>query len=450
MKNRTMRDTVIAGLTLFAMFLGAGNVIFPPYVGAMAGEKWPVAALGFIMTAAGLPLMGTLAVARLEGAPDKLCARAWPGMGVALNILILVMIGPLFAIPRTAATTCEMSVLPFLPQGISARTVYIAVSAVFFAATYLLSVAESKVMDAIGGVLSPLLVLFLLLSIMLSVARPIGVPGANTVEGSLFYYGFSSGYQTMDGIGSLVMSGAIAAFLAQKGYSREEGRNMLPRAAFIAAVMLGLVYAGYLWIGASGSEPLRGLSSRTAMLSRASLLLSGRFGQVLLALIILFACLTTSSGLTVTFAQYFSSLCKGRVRYRTLCAGVTAFSFAVSLMGVEGIIALAGPVLEAIYPLCIVLTALNLLGSRVRRDSAFRGALVGTLAVCAVLALQAVPFAAPYSKAIIERLPLGKSGFGYVLPALIGYAAGHIWGGRIRRRGTLLPPGRGGGQKKAA
>lgn len=428
MNNRKLRDTLLAGLTLFAMFLGAGNVIFPPYVGALAGDKWLLVALGFILTAAGLPLLGTLTIARLGGEPDRLCARAWPKMSVVLNILILVMIGPLFAIPRTAATTAEMSVLPFLPAGVDIKMVYMLVSGVFFALTYALSVSEGRVMDAIGGVLSPLLVLFLFVSIALSILKPIGIPAENMVKGGLLYYGFSNGYQTMDGIGSLVMSGTIAVFISQKGYGEKEGRGMLLRSAIIAALLLGIVYAGYTWIGASGSATLRGMDSRTAMLSQASLMLSGRYGQVLLALIIFFACLTTAAGLTVTFAQYFSHLSKGRLSYKLLCAIVVAVSFGISLIGVEGIISLSVPVLEVIYPLCIVLIVLNLMGGRIKSDSAFRGAVAGTLLVCAVLAMRAIAPLKPLGDRIMELLPLGSSGFGYVGPALIGFIIGQIVG----------------------
>lgn len=426
MGNRRLRDTVIAGLTLFAMFLGAGNVIFPPYVGVMAGEKWGIAALGFVLTAAGLPLLGTLTIVKLGGAPDKLCARVWPKMGMALNILILIMIGPLFAIPRTAATTTELSVLPFLPDGANVVMVSTLMSVVFFAITYALSVSESRVMDMIGGVLSPLLVLFLLLSIALSILRPIGSPDENLVQGSVFYYGFSSGYQTMDGIGSLVMSGTIAAFIAQRGYSSKEGHGMLWKAAVIAAVLLGSVYVGYAWIGASGSKSLQDLSSRTAMLSRASLMLSGRFGQLLLAFIIFFACLTTASGLTVTFAQYFNHLSRGKISYRLLCALVVAVSFGISLIGVEGIISLSGPVLEVIYPLCIVLIVLNLMGRRIKSDSAFRGAVAGTLLVCAVLAMRSIEPLKPLGDRLLAILPFGSSGFGYVVPALAGFVIGQF------------------------
>lgn len=427
MRNRKGRDTLIAGFTLFAMFLGAGNVIFPPYVGVMTGDRWIVAALGFVLTAAGLPLLGTLTIVRLGGSPDRLCSRAWPKLGTALNILILIVIGPLFAIPRTAATTAELSVLPFLPQSMDSSAALPVVSAVFFALTYFLSVSESRVMDAIGGVLSPLLILFLMISIALSIINPIAAPAESLMQNGIFYYGFSSGYQTMDGIGSLVMSGAIASFISQRGYGKKDGSRMLFQAALIATSLLGTVYIGYTWIGASGSGAgLRELGSRTAMLSQASLMLSGRFGQILLGLIIFFACLTTSSGLTVTFAQYFSQLSRDRLSYRLLCALVAAVSFIISLAGVEEIITLAGPVLELIYPLCIVLIILNLGSRYIKSDSAFRGAVAGTLLVCLLLAMSFIPRTKPLAERILAALPFGSSGFAYVLPALIGFALGQL------------------------
>lgn len=427
MEKRKLRDTLVAGFTLFAMFLGAGNVIFPPYVGAMVGNGWLLAALGFIMTAAGLPLLGTLTIVRLGGKPDRICSRAWPKMSAVLNVLILIMIGPLFAIPRTAATTVEMSVLPFLPNGVNVKIVSAVVAAIFFIITYMLSVSEGKVMDTIGRFLSPMLILFLFISIILSIVHPMGTPAENTVKGSLFYYGFSSGYQTMDGIGSLVMSGTIALFIAQRGYKEEEGRSILVYAALIAAALLGTVYVGYLWIGASGSEMLRAFSSRTEMLSYASLKLSGSWGQILLGLIIFFACLTTSSGLTVTFSQYFRNLSKERFSYKQLCLFVVLISFSISLVGVEGIIALSGPVLEIIYPLCIMLIILNMMGEKICSRGAFKGALIGTLIVCALLTIGKIPGFEETGANIINKLPLGANGFGYLPPATIGFIIGTIF-----------------------
>lgn len=433
MKKRQFLDVLIAGLALFAMFLGAGNIIFPPFVGVQAGSKWPLVGLGFLMTAAGLPLLGTLALAKLGGDSNRLCERAWPVMGKVLNTLIIIIIGPLFAIPRTAATTFELGLLPFLPENFPVKTVFFAVSAVFFLITWLLSQSEGKVLNAIGGVLAPILIVLLFASILLSILRPISTPSAPLLKEGFFYFGFSSGYQTMDGIGSLVMSGTIASLLFQKGYDKSQSRQLIAPIAFIAGLLLSAVYLGFLWIGASAGDTLSGIQGRTAMLSHAIGLLAGNYGRVLLAVIIFFACLTTSSGLVVTFANYFHRLLGGRVGYKTLVTLCTLISFALSLIGVEGIIRLSEPVLIVIYPICIVLVLLNLFSSRIRYDQAFRGALAGTMLVSLVLLLKLIPPVRPYAEAFISWLPLGSAGFGYLLPAVLGYAIGHFVASRQRR-----------------
>lgn len=430
MKKNFVRDSFIAGLTLFAMFLGAGNIIFPPYVGVQAGAKWYIAALGFIITGAGLPLLGTLTLSKLGGNADNICKRAWPIMGYILNILIIVMIGPLFAIPRTAATTCEMSVLPFIGEHLDKNTVFIVTSIVFFILTFLLSIAKSKVMDTIGGILSPLLVIFLLITILISIFKPIGQPTTEiAATGSIFYFGFSNGYLTMDGIGSLVMSGTIATFIIGKGYTQQETKKMLPRCALIAGVLLSFVYVGYNWIGASGNTVLKEFANnRPLLLSNASLMLAGKAGQILLGLIIFFACLTTSSGLTITFAQYFNQLSKGKLSYKALVIFTVIVSFAISLMGVEGIIKLSVPILEAVYPVCIVLIILHMLSRFVKKDEAFKGALIGTMLICPIIIMSNFDTTKEFAKNVLSFIPLGNDGFGYLLPAFIGYITGTLIG----------------------
>lgn len=439
MKKNLLRDTFVAGLTLFAMFLGAGNIIFPPSVGVNTGSSWLIAAIGFVITGAGLPLLGTLTLSKLGGNADNISKRAWPRMGSILNVVIIVMIGPLFAIPRTAATTCEMSVLPFIGSSLDSNTVFIITSFVFFLITYLLSISQSKVMDSIGGVLSPLLIVFLFITIALSIITPIGTPAKPLVEDSLFYFGFSQGYLTMDGIGSLVMSGTIASFILNKGYSKEETKKMLPKSALIAGILLSIVYFGYTWIGASGSQTLGALiNNRPLLLSSASLKLAGKFGQILLGAIIFFACLTTSSGLTVTFAQYFNKLSNGKISYRFLVIFAVVSSFLISLIGVEGIIQLSVPILEVIYPICIVLIALHMLGRFVKYDESFKGALIGTFLVCPLIALDKFPTLKNTFDHIINSLPLGKEGFIYLPPAFIGFVIGTLWGYMKKSKSTSL------------
>ncbi|NLX83863.1 MAG: branched-chain amino acid transport system II carrier protein [Clostridiales bacterium] len=420
------RDPLIAGFALFAMFLGAGNIIFPPYTGVHAGSSWLAAALGFVLTGAGLPILGAVAVAKVGGDSNELSRRFSITFGKVLNLLILIMIGPLFAIPRTAATTTEMSVLPFLPEGTSLPIAFAITSAVFFLLSFLLSISEGKVLDTMGGFLTPVMIVALTLLAILSFINPIGTPVQSTLTEAPFYYGFTSGYQTMDGIGSLVISASIAMLLAKKGYEGKEKHRILLIAALIAGTLLGLVYFAYTWIGASGSSFLQGITDRTVMLTTAVNRLAGVFGQAILGVIIFFACLTTASGLTVTFAQYVNKLSKGKLPYRMLVLGVTLFSFAVSLIGVEGIISLAAPVLEVIYPICIVLILLNLFDRFVKSDAFYRGAMLGTIAFSLILLLKYIPGLKDYANHIIKVIPLGGNGFGYITTALLGAAIGYV------------------------
>lgn len=423
---KTRRDTWVAGLALFAMFLGAGNIIFPPYIGVQAGSGWPMAALGFLLTAAGFPMLSALAVIKSGGNPDQLSRRFSLRFGQVLNAVMLLMIGPLFAIPRTAATTFELSLQPFLPADANMPLLMALTALAFFAVTYVLAVREGRFMDAIGGVLTPILVTLLVATIAISILRPMGSPAAPLLEENLIGFGFKGGYQTMDGIGALVLSGTITALLAGKGHDPAKSGAMLRRVVLIAGLLLGGVYLGYIWIGASGSQLLAGLTTRPQILATSMQQLAGPTGQVLLALVILFACLTTSAGLAVTFAQYFAQLTHQRVSYRSWVGIAVVVSFAISLLGVERIIALADPVLAFAYPLCIVLVALGLLGRAVRSDLAFKGAMIGALLFSLLALINNLCPGCHWAAVMLECLPLSGYGFGFLVPSVLGGLLGHL------------------------
>lgn len=433
MRNTRSRDRIVSGLMLFAMFLGAGNVIFPPYVGAQTGIHWGMAALGFLITGAGLPLLGTLAVAYAGGDSNKLCDRAWPILSKILNVIIILVVGPLFAIPRTAATTTEMSVMPFLPEGSNEKLIFVLVSASFFVITYILTRSSADGLDKMGSILSPLLVIFLFVTIIISIVRPIGIPVESVVTENLFYYGVRSGYQTMDGIGSIVLGGAVAYYIYNRGYQQKETVKLLSQSALIAGILLGSVYLGYIWIGASGSATLVQYTDRTQLLSQASLMLAGKFGQILLALIIFFACLTTSAGLVITTSEYFYEFFQRRISVKNLARIVILFSFVISLIGVEGIISLSIPILEVIYPLVVVLILLNIFSRFIKSDHAFKGALLATIFILPLYLMLTIPSTKTLAEAVKVKLPLGGTGFAYIPFALMGYFLGSLWG-RLKKK----------------
>ena len=149
------------GLMLFALFFGAGNLIFPAYLGQQAGESWLSAMTGFLLTGAGLPLLGVIAIG-YSGSRDvqALASRVAPWYGVAFAVALYLSIGPLFAMPRTATVSFEIAVAPFLNE--SQKTVGLAAfSVAFFGVAYWLSMSPGKLVDRIGKILTPILLLTL-------------------------------------------------------------------------------------------------------------------------------------------------------------------------------------------------------------------------------------------------------------------------------------------------
>lgn len=421
MSKNTTRDVFVAGLMLFATYLGAANLIFPPYIGVLTGQNWFIAAIGFLITGVGLPMLGLVALGMRDCDPNAISRRSWPWIAKLLNVIILIMIGPLFAIPRTAATTCEMSIFPFIPNGVDGKTIYIIASAIYFVLTYLITRKSADGLDKIGKILSPTLITFLFITIIISLLKPIGKPGIGAEQQQLLYFGVRNGYQTMDGLGSIVIGGTAVAFFLDKGYKKTEIDKLLPYSTLISGILMGLVYLGFIWLGASGGEQLSQYTSQhTLLLSNGMKLLAGNIGQILLATIAFFACLTTSCGLTIAFVEYFYDFFNEKLSKGFLTIFCVTMSFVISLIGVEGIINLAGPILDAIYPVIISLIILNVCDSFIKKDIIIKGALLGVIVLTPFLLLRNYAFSKSFADNIINMLPLGKDGFGYIFTAFIG------------------------------
>lgn len=196
------------GLMLFALFFGAGNLIFPAFLGQQAGSNWLSAMSGFLLTGAGLPLLGVIAIG-YSGSRDvqDLASRVTPWYGVAFAAVLYLAIGPLFATPRTATVTFEIGVTPFI--GPEHKTMALAIfSAFFFGVTYWLSISPGKLVDRIGKVLTPALLATIAVLVGYAAFNPMGELQA--AQGGFadrpFVTGVLEGYQTMDALASLVFA----------------------------------------------------------------------------------------------------------------------------------------------------------------------------------------------------------------------------------------------------
>ncbi|MDL0416223.1 branched-chain amino acid transport system II carrier protein, partial [Clostridioides difficile] len=195
-KQINFKDVIVIGFALFAMFFGAGNLIFPPYLGVLSGSSWLIAFIGFLFADGGLALLAVIAATKFNGDTSKMFSRAGKGLSIALGCAMVICIGPLLAIPRTAATTYEMGILPTIGSGISP----VIFSIVFFALVLVLTIRPSKVVDIVGAILTPALLIALAVLIVKGIVSPLGEIRDSSLIQNVFAEGITQGYQTMDAL----------------------------------------------------------------------------------------------------------------------------------------------------------------------------------------------------------------------------------------------------------
>lgn len=422
---------ITMGLALFATQFGAGNLIFPPFLGRETGSNWLIGFAGFFIMDVGLAALAIYSVvANREGTVDGVTNKLGAIPGKAFVSIILLLLGPIICIPRTSATTYEMGIKGLLP-GVPLW----AFSLLFFIVTAVLALNPSGVVDIIGKFLTPLLLLVMIVLIVLGIVNPIGAPIA-TKDLVPFQTGITNGYQTLDGIGGVTVTIILIIAAKKHGYTeRNEVKKLVAGADIISATLLGLVYGGLSYLGASTASDSHfdGLAQAPLLIAITNKLLGG-WGVIALAIIILLACLTTSIGLSSVIGDYFAGLSNGKVSYRTVVLVTIGFSFFMSNLGLDKIIALAAPILSAFYPPLIVLVIFALL------DKWITSKYVGGIAAYTVFFTSLLSvlhgFGLPFD--FIKLLPFTKLELGWVVPAIVGALIGFIYSATRRNKLNLL------------
>jgi branched-chain amino acid:cation transporter, LIVCS family len=432
--GKRANDVVIVGVALFAMFFGAGNLIFPPFMGLTAGGVWSIALIGFLITGIGMPLLGIMASARAGGSVEHLAGRVGPLFATVLSVVIILAIGPLLAIPRTCATAYELGVRPASPE--FSRAFF---SVIYFGLTLAFVFNRSAVVDKIGKFLTPFLVVTLGWIILRGVFYPMG-PVAEQALATPFASGFREGYQTMDALASVVFATIVIGALTFKGYkSTADQVKLTSLAGLIAATGLGLVYGGLMYLGATAAALYPPDVERTTLLIGIANTLLGGGGQLALGLAVGLACLTTSIGLTATVGEYFSRLSGGRIGYRTICVATAVFSGVFATVGVTTIVTVAVPLLVTVYPIVIVLIVLTMLHPLVVPRAIYIGGVAGAFATSIFEAFAAAGFPIAVANDVIAGIPLAAHGFAWIVPALLGMAVGAIFAVAGYGRGQTHP-----------
>ncbi|MGV6944443.1 branched-chain amino acid transport system II carrier protein [Sphingobacterium kyonggiense] len=420
------RDIITIGFALFAMFFGAGNLLLPPYIGIQIGDHVPLTILAFGLTGILLPFFGILSIVNSGEDFNDLGDRVHKNLAPILGSIIMLCIGPMIAIPRTAATTFEVGILPSFPD---AKPIW--TSIIFFAVTWALTIAPSKVVDIIGNFLTPLLLVLLIGLIVVGVLNPIAdYTHTDLNAGESFTLGFIDGYQTLDVLASVIFAGIIITASKAKGYKDIKSKNKVVIAAgVLAAVCLFIIYGGLIYLGArSGVEdPSMKRSELLIFISRSIL---GHYGTIAIAISIALACLTTAIALTSAIGTFFSDLTNNKLGYKVLVTLCCVISCVLSITGVDNIISFAYPILSFVYPIVITLVIYYVLfGKFVKSRLPYWMALAGSTLMAIVGLFKQFNL---LSASIIDKLnhiPFFQYDLGWVVPSIVLFIIGILIGG---------------------
>ncbi|KKK36391.1 branched-chain amino acid transporter II carrier protein [Mesobacillus campisalis] len=429
----------IVGTMLFGMFFGAGNLIFPIQMGQLAGTNFWPALIGFLITAIGLPFIGILAFG-LSGSSGlrDLASRVHPVFGVVFAVALYLTIGPFFAIPRTATVPFVVGFEPYI-NPVHGSLFLGLFSFVFFMIVYYFSLNPAKIIDYIGKYLTPAFLVFLFILIFIAIIKPMGHFGkpAGDYSDLAFITGFKEGYNTMDALASLAFGIVVIQAIKGQGITnkKEIAKATLKSGVFAMALMM-LIYGLITYMGASSVSAIGSYENGGLIFAAVAQHYFGSYGSILLAIIIVLACLKTSIGLITACSEFFHQLLP-KVSYKWFVLILCFMSFCIANFGLNNIIQFAVPVLMLLYPLAIVLILLSLCSSLFgHKQSVYAAATFFTFCVSffdgysslvGSLPGAALPLFEFIKLFYMDHLPLYEIGLGWILPALAGVVIGFLW-----------------------
>ena len=411
------KKMILITFMLFSLFFGAGNLIFPTFLGQSAGSNTWIAMLGFIITAVVLPVLGVIVVSKFGGL-DILGQRVNKYFGIGFAVLIYLAIGPGLGIPRAASVPFEMAVAPYLTDSSNNTWWMLLYSFIFFLVALWLCLKPSKLVERIGRYLTPsllFLLVFLFISFLINGDKVVVSPN-ETYQNNAFLVGFTEGYNTMDAIAALNFGLVIATTLNSFGITdKKKELNYSLKAGLFAGIILAIIYLmlAYMGMKSSGVYSSQNGAQTLRLIVHQ---LYGDYGAILIAAIFTLACLTTCIGLINSISQYFSKLFP-KINYTKWVIIITILSFIICNLGLNTILNISIPILNAIYPVSIVLIILGLSDYFWKNNKIiYPLTITGVGIISVIYALEQVNFKLSFlSNFLNSYLPLYSLGYGWVL-----------------------------------
>ena len=434
MTNRlTIKQRLLVALTLFGMFFGAGNLIFPVHLGQLAGRNVIPAMLGFIITAVTIPILGVAAIGSTHSdGLQALSSKVSKGYGYAFTCLLYLTIGPFFAIPRCATTSFTTGIEPML-GGFSATWALLIFSAIFFALVLYFSLRPAGITVWIGKIINPIFLVFLAILVIAALLDPGAkvsevAPAAAYESGALFS-AFIEGYGTMDAIAGLAFGIVVIDIIRSMGVQEDTAiaKDVL-RSGIITGILMAVIYIATILMGTQSRGLFETSDNGGIALAQISGHYLGSAGSIVLAITITAACLKTSIGLVTSCSDAFARMFPKGPSYTAWAIIFSVFSFVVSNFGLSRIINYSLPVLMFLYPLAITLILLALTGKLFDHDQRVYICVTAFTGVAALFDLiktlpegLQIPAAVELGRKI---LPWYDLNLGWVIPAALGLALG--------------------------
>lgn len=425
MFNRNQNYTIILGITLFAMFFGAGNLIFPAFVGFESRANFLPSFIGFAVTSILLPMIGINVIVKRNGL-KKLGDTISPWFSSLLTFLIYIAIGPLLAIPRTSSTSFSIAVEPFLKADSNLQLYIIIYSIVFFSLSVLIAFKPDKLSTILGKITAPLLILLIFIIFFSTIFS--GIDSSTMViserySANPFFKGFLDGYQTMDTIAALNFGIIFIVNVKAMGFTDfKDQKKITLKASFIAG---GLLFIIYLFLGLIGNvTPIKTASNGTEILTYAVQSKFGIPGMMVLAIVFVLACFNTCTALITCVSEYFHTIIPN-VSYKKWVVFFAVSSAIISNAGLNAILKFSIPILSAIYPLSITLIVIGLFNMDAKDD--FRIARKTMMLFVALFSIIPVVLNIFNVSSIFEIFPLNDIGLVWVLPGFVGLVFGYLF-----------------------
>ena len=416
----------LTGLLLFGIFFGAGNLIFPPTLGAQSGEQFLPAIAGFVFSGVGIAVL-TLIIGTLnpKGYIYEISKKISPLFATIYLAALYLSIGPFFAIPRTATTSYAVGISPLLAEADKGLGL-IVFTLIYFVAAYLIALNPSKILDRIGRILTPVFALLIIILVILGAFKY----GANAPQTateayqiSAFGAGFLEGYNTLDALASVAFSVIAVQTLKQLGFSsKKEYISTIWVVGIVVALGFSALYIGLGFLGNHfpvTEEAMKGGTPGVYILSQATQEIFGSTAQLFLAAMVTVTCFTTTVGLIVSTAEFFNGRFP-QIGYKIYATVFTLIGFAIANLGLDAIIKYSVPVLVILYPITITIVMIVIVNKFVPLSKPGMQLTMGLVTAIAVTSVLASSFEIATLTNLINSLPFANASLPWLVPAIIG------------------------------